>query len=325
MTEPGVMAAAPAATEGEARPSCVIVFGPLRGGTTLFRLMLDGHPMLSCIGETDYLVDHLRRVGAGWRYDREALAEDRVFQAGGLRMPDDRDGAVALRDMVAQIGRDGRIPVLMLHRRMDVAGTLMPDAAVIRFTRDPRDSARSAIGMGWAGSVYFGVEPWMRTERAWQDYAAGRPSAPILPLSYEALVAEPEARLRDVCRFFGISYHGGMLAYPETTTYDLPDAGLAEQWRRKLTHREVALVEGRVGPLLGLAGYEPSGVLPATPGRVERARLALHDRWHVWATLLRKFGPVDPVLRGVGRRFGIRPLDRYASRRIATATRRYLK
>jgi hypothetical protein len=304
----------------------VIVFGPLRGGTTLLRLMLDGHPMLSCIGESDYLVDHLRPAGGEWRYDRDALARDRIFRTSGLRLRDDLDGTDALWDMVGQIGRGGTIPVLMLHRGMTEAAALMPEAPVIRFTRDPRDSARSAIGMGWAGDVYHGATPWLRTERSWRAYEeAGGRRARVHRLRYEDLVADPEARLGEVCDFIGVPYDDGLLAYPATTTYDAPDAALAFQWRRKLARREVALVEHRVGDLMAGSGYEPSGVPAAPPTAAERARLRLANRWYVWRTMVGRYGVVAPVMRGLGRRLGLRAFERLGSRRIETEMVKHLK
>lgn len=302
-----------------------MVFGPLRGGTTLLRLMLDGHPGLSCIGESDYLFDHLSRTGAGWRYDRRALAEDRIFRASGLPVPDAADGAVALHDLVRRIGRDGTLPVLMLHRHLEAAATLLPEARILRLTRDPRDSARSAVGMGWAGNVFHGVESWTRTERSWQAFEAGGHPNPVHRLRYEDLVAEPEARLAELCDFVGVPYDPGLLAYPGTTTYDRPDASLAFQWRRKQTPAELALVEHRLGPLLVQSGYEPSGHPPRAPTRAERVRLGLQNRAAVWRFLIGRYGPVAPVLRGLGRRLRLDGLERLAQGSMDKTAMRHLK
>ena len=56
----------------------VFVYGGLRSGTTVFRLMLNAHPELSNPGEVDHLFDHIHRApGGGWRYDLDALSLDR--------------------------------------------------------------------------------------------------------------------------------------------------------------------------------------------------------------------------------------------------------
>ncbi len=308
------------------RPSCLIVYGPLRGGTTLLRLMIDGHPRLSCIDETDFLVDHLHHDEDGWRYDRTELEADRIYRGSGVRIPEGLDGRDAFRDMVRQIASaSDTLPVLMLHRRIEVASAMVPDAAILRFTRDPRDSARSAIGMGWAGDVWHGVVPWIETERDWQAFAATEPAHPILTLRFEDLVSAPEEGLRALCAFVGLPYDPAMLSYPDHTTYDAPDAKLADQWKRKLTPQQIALVEHRVGDLLPGSGYALSGAPPPAPSAWMQARLRLSNRTFVWRDLIRRYGIADPVLRGVGRRLNIPALRRGPERRMDEKTVKYLK
>ena len=138
-------------------------------------------------------------------------------------------------------------------------------------------------------------------------------------------MTEPEARLRDICDFLSIPYDDGLLAYPATTTYDAPDAGLAHQWKRKLEEHEVALVEGRVGPMLQTAGYAPSGVTPTAPTRLEQAKLAVGTRWWIWKRLVTRYGIALPVARGIGRRARLKPLERWGQRGIDARVGQYLK
>lgn len=307
------------------RPACLVVCGPLRGGTTLLRLMLDGHPKMRCIGETDYLFDYLNFEENAPSYDREGLAADRIFKASGLVLREDLDGVAAFWDFVEQIGHDGAMPVLMMHRHFTGIAELMENTMILRFTRDPRDSARSAIGMGWAGNVYHGIEPWLTTEQSWHDFETIGAEAQVHRLRYEDLVTAPEARLRDICDFVGLPYDADMLAYPATTTYDAPDASLAFQWKRKLSEPEIALVEYRVGPLLEGSGYEPSGLPITSPSDAERRRLALSNKWSVWSRIIKRYGATAPVLRGIGRRLGLRRLERFAQRRMDVITTKHLK
>ena len=307
------------------RPDCLVVHGPLRGGTTLLRLMLDGHPNMRCIGENDYLLDYLIFEENGARYDRDGLAADRIFQASGLVLNEGVDGVTAFWDLVEQIGADGAMPVLMIHRNLVKITKLMETPKVLRFTRDPRDSARSAIGMGWAGNVYHGVESWLTTERSWRDFEAIETDTQVQRLRYEDLVAAPEARLRDICDFVGLPYVADLLAYPATTKYDAPDASLAFQWKHKLSDRETTLVEYRVGHLLAGAGYEPSGLPILPPTNAERRRFAVSNKWSVWSRLIKRYGVLSPVLRGFGKRLGLRPLERFAQRRMDVVTVKYLK
>lgn len=305
----------------------IIVYGPLRGGSTLLRLMLDGHPDLACVGESDYMVDHLRRGRDGWEYDVRGLSEDRIFIDGGLTLPREVDGRAALYGMIRQIAEraGGRRPVLVLHRDLQKCAELLPNAPILRLLRDPRDVARSAIGMGWAGNVYFGADTWIRTERAWRAFEEAGHRNPVKVTAYEALVADAEGELRAICAFLRVPFDPGMLAYPERTTYAPPDPSLAEQWRRKLTPRQVALVEARIGDLLDGSGYAPSGAPVRQPGPIERSRLALSNRSNVWRLMIRRYGLLDPVARGLGRRLRIDALERYGTRRMDKTTRRLLK
>jgi len=135
----------------------VAVYGALRSGTTLLRLMLNAHPQLSCPGETDFIFDHLHGTDTAAHYDETALERDRIYRAhrtlyAGTPLPDLTPDA-----LINRIAGTDNIAVLMLHRRISRALALYPDLRVIHFLRDPRDVARSSIGMGWAGNVYYGL------------------------------------------------------------------------------------------------------------------------------------------------------------------------
>ena len=52
----------------------ILVFGALRSGTTLLRLMLKAHSGVQSLGEADFLFDHIEKAADGTcLYDREAL------------------------------------------------------------------------------------------------------------------------------------------------------------------------------------------------------------------------------------------------------------
>ena len=92
----------------------VILYGSLRPGTTLFRIMLNGHPRLYCPSEADFLSDFISPTADdGWSYYREALTAHRVYKASLCRIPGRLDGQDALRAMIGQIARNDRVPVLV--------------------------------------------------------------------------------------------------------------------------------------------------------------------------------------------------------------------
>jgi len=307
----------------------VFVFGALRSGTTVFRLMLDAHGEIRNPGEADYLVDYLEPDAGhptGYRYRIEALGDDRVFRAAALDIPPGRDGLDLLNDFLGQLAarKPGGVLTLNLHRHVDRVAEVLPQARIIHLLRDPRDVARSSIGMGWAGTLYHGVDHWIETEAGWDAVAGRLDPARVLELTYEALIRDTEGELRRVCDFLGVPYRDAMLSYHENTTYERPDIGLIEQWRRKSTPEEVAQVEARAGALMQRRGYALSGpVRPVAP--LTRARLAVLDKARVWRFGVRRFGAACFFGEKMSRRLGMRQLSRQLRRAMDERQNAYLK
>jgi hypothetical protein len=299
-----------------------IVFGALRSGSTLLRLMLDAHPKISCSGEHDFLFDFLRPDG---RYDRDSLERDRVFRMAGIAYP---DGVGVLHEaaveMIRRFTKPGaEVAVLMIHRNLDRALSLFPDAPVIHLLRDPRDVAFSCVGMGWAGNGYYGAGHWFETEMAWD--ANKRRVSNGLDLRYEALIQAPEMTLTNVADFLGQKYDPAMLTYDQNSTYSKPDPSMIEQWRKK-PWQDVGLVEQRVGFLLAARGYTSSGYdRMVRLGRRRRSKLAIENKACVWQYRVARYGVFDPLAVAVGRRLGIASIERTAQRRIDEKTALYMK
>ncbi len=271
-------------------PSPVFVYGALRSGTTLLRLMLSGHPALHSTGEADFLFDYIAPApGGGWRYDRAALAGDRIFRAKGLTLPEGLDGADLAEHLLAEMAAraPGRL-CLSLHRAAPKIVALFPRAKIIHLIRDPRDVARSSIRMGWAGNSYFGVDHWIGTEQDWE--AAGLDEPEALTLAYESLMADLEGELTRICGFLGLEFDPAMLRYHENSTYyGPPDPGIAQKWKTKASPREIALIEARVGGLLAERGYVPAGPA-ATPGALELVLLMAGNRMKRWRHNIKRYG-----------------------------------
>lgn len=301
-----------------------IVFGALRSGTTLLRLMLDGHPGLHCPGETDFLFDAIKRQGDGWTYDRAALNADRIYRASLVEYPQELDGAEALTAMIDQIRRPGVMPVLMLHRGLERAVELLPDAKIIHLRRDPRDVARSSIGMGWAGNVYYGASHWLETASSW-NRAQAIMSVKPLDIFYEELIPETEAQQRRICEYLGLDYDAGMMDYTKGSTYAAPDPSLTYQWKRKQTAREVVLLEARLGQMLIDYGYEPSDYPPVKLTVPIKVGLKVED----WIARQRfrvgRFGLGTVIREKLARWLGLKGLQASTQLRIDEITRQHLK
>lgn len=309
--------------QANARP--VAVYGALRSGTTMLRLMIDAHPLLSCPGETDFIFDHLKKGDGGIQCDRDALEQNRIFRnyaaANGLPAADPLTPE-ALVNHVRGLDRQG---LLMLHRNLEKVLEIFPEMRFIHLVRDPRDVARSSIPMGWAGTVWHGAAHWVETEGAWNRLLPHIDNSRILRISYETLIDDPETELRKLCAFCGVAYDAAMLSYDQGSTYSKPDPHLTFQWKRTQTRRETELVETRIGPLLEAAGYQAAYPGARPPGAVERVSLFLRNKWVVWRHRSKRYGLRDPLLVAIAFKLRSPALARNAQRRIDNELTRHLK
>lgn len=293
----------------------------------MLRLMLDGHPEIVCPGECDFLLDYLVPAQSGaWRYDLEALAEDRIFRASTARLPETDDALPALASMIGDLrGSSEGCLILVLHRGLDRILNFDPDIPILHLLRDPRDVARSAIGMGWAGNVYFGADTWLKTEREWEKVAMNLRAGQFLDFHYENLVRRPEEVLRQICEFLNKDYDSEMLNFPNNSTYSAVDSSLAFQWRRKLTPRDLGLIEPLFGDLMTKRGYELSGHPSISPNLAMRLRLRVEHSTSVWRRRVYRHGLRDPLIVSFCKKLGLNRFARSAQRRMDVTTQKHLK
>ncbi|WP_282063801.1 sulfotransferase family protein [Roseobacter litoralis] len=305
----------------------LVLYGALRSGTTLMRLILHAHPDICCPGERDFMTDALRPVGNGLELDPGVLRESRIFLSSGLSMPQQTNGKDAFDSMLAEDRVRDEKPhhILVIHRRLENLLRLYPDIRIIHLVRDPRDVARSSIGMGWAGSTWFGIDHWIRTETNWDKNSAQLTEDQVFFLRYEDLLQTPTKTLTRLCAFVGVPYDPAMLTFSESSTYAPLDPKLSEQWRHKQTEGEVSDVEYKIGDMLTQRGYTPSGVNPRAPSLMRRLTLTMQDKVFVWRVRLKRFGLVDPVVGMVSRRIGLPSLGQSARARMREKQKKYLK
>ncbi len=282
--------------------------------------MLKHPPEFANLGESDYLLDHIFADPShptGWRYDRSALEDDRIFRTRCIEAAKDLNGRDLLTSMVEGVSakNPGKRLVLAFHHNADKMKALFPDDPILHLLRDPRDVAYSSIGMGWTGNSYYGVEHWIGTEIGWKDAAISEDR--VMTLTFEDLVRDLEPMLQKVCAFLGHDYSPQMLTYHENSTYDPIDPGIAQKWKKKAPPREIALIEGRIGSLLEARGYEPAGE-PRFPGALERFQLATQNRLVRWRYNIRRYGLKLFVAHHVARFLGLKGLQhRYAKQQEA--------
>lgn len=261
----------------------IFLVGAERSGTTVLRLMLDHHSQLAWCNEFEYVVDRIP-IEKGWpQLDDyyEWLETHRIFQATGFGIDRSLNYQQLVNSFLCQKRDRARKPLVgaTVHRHFDRLLRIWPDARFIHIVRDGRDVARSCIGMGWAGNVWTGVERWIEAEGLWAKLSQSLPAERQIEVTYETLILEPVDTLKRLCDFIGIPYDQKMMTYAQTTTYDIPDPKFIGQWRRKLSNREIQLVESRIADRLLERGYELSGLplIKVTPAM--KRKLRLHDWW----------------------------------------------
>lgn len=296
----------------------VFVYGALRSGTTVFRLMLDAHPQIANPGEMDFLFDYLRPDPAhptGWRYNRDALAMNRIFQSKGVTLVPDLDGLDLLAAFLDQLrtAHPGQTLSINIHRHVDRLLQVMPQARLIHMLRDPRDVARSSIAMGWSGTLYHGVNHWMATETDWDRGVTA--NARVHTLRYEDLFADIDTALHAVCDFVGLPFDPQMLRYYENTTYSAPDPSLIQHWRKKADPAQIAILENRAADLMTARGYPPE--MPATtPGTLTRLQLDLRNKQSIWRFGMKRYGMSMFWGEKLARKFRLNGLHRSLRQRM---------
>lgn len=327
-TEPGETSA-PAAVAHEVIEDPLFLVGAERSGTTLLRLMLDHHPRVAFLPEFEYSVEWLTAEGQWPPVDRyiDWLRMNRLLEEPGLSVRRRDSYPLLVDDFLRQKReRDGKEHVgATVHRQFDRLLWIWPGARFVHLVRDPRDVARSSIRMGWAGDTYTALDRWLHAERLWDGVCEKVAEERRCEVSYERLITEPDDELRRLCAFIGVPFDAGMYSYAETSTYDSPDGSLIQQWRQKLSEREIRLAESRLGPWLERRGYQASGLPPLPVGPVRRLCLRTRSKWSSRLHRLRKFGLPLTVADVLTRRLPGQPFRRSVQSRMYEISRRSWK
>lgn len=270
----------------------VFLCGALRTGTTVLGLMLRYHPEIIAPGEFDFLFDNLDDAGnfPDTQSYLNQLTTNRIFNAHQLNVDAGSSFEENIYSFISQLGNQGKLLSLNVHRNFNRIPFLFPKARYIHLMRDARDVARSSIGMGWSGNVFYGVDHWINTELSWDKLKPNLDKTQYIEVRFEELITRPEEVLERICNFLNLSFSEKMLDYADNTTYSKPDVSLTRQWERKQSRREVQLVEYKAGDMILSQGYELSGYAKIKPGIVERFVLLIQNKIFRFKYSVRHFG-----------------------------------
>lgn len=259
----------------------IFVVGALRSGTTLLRLLMDHHSQINVFGEFEAAV---AACDQGQFPDinrfHQYLEVDRQTTTYQLKIDKTLDYPGLVRNLFEQMRERSSKPHVgaCIHSNIHMIPKLWPKAKFIFLVRDPRDVARSCIGMGWVGNVYNGSDYWLDAVSKYERLKSSINKEQIFELRYEDLVAEPEDKLSEICNFLGVNYEEGMLDIQDDSTYERPNSQFSYQWKNKLSARDVELVEYRCHRLMEKYNYPLAHNPPKAPGALEKLFLYTDNR-----------------------------------------------
>lgn len=215
----------------------VFIVGMHRSGTTLLERMLAGHSLIGDAGETssfhaemELAVDLAAPQGPNAETVRRARKADFDAIARGY----------ARRARWLSRGKPfftEKLPQNFLN--VGFIAKALPQARFLHLVRDPMDTCFSNLRQLFSGAALYSYDQrelagfyllYRRVMSYWRSVLPGR----VLDISYERLVAEPDAVAREVAHHCGVEFEPGMvdLARPAGAVAT-PSATLARQGFRR--------------------------------------------------------------------------------------------
>ncbi|OQK17034.1 hypothetical protein AU255_03810 [Methyloprofundus sedimenti] len=305
----------------------VFICGALRSGSSLTHLILDHHPEINNPGEFDFLFD---QISAGVTFPvmaayEEWLSVHRIFQSKLLSIDSSLDYPELFDSFIAQLAQANCALTLNVHRHFDLIPYLFPNVKFIHLIRDPRDVARSSIGMGWAGNVYYGVDHWIETEKSWERLQEKVAPEQYMELSFEELILSPQPVLQKACDFIGVPYSESMLNFSDSSTYSELDPSLVYQWQKKLSKREIQYVESKAHIFMESLGYTLSGHPLITFGILEKIKLKIANKLFKLQFSIRRHGLVLVFKHRLSRLLNLKSMNKQVTLKMNDINKLYLK
>ena len=279
------------------------IVGCGRSGTTLLAVMLDSHPSIAIPGESGFLLRissqappadgdvvgaFVHSVRGLRRFRAWGLTEEEVRRGLGDLGPTTMSAALlgTYRLYAAKVGKS--IPGDKTPEHVQLIpqlAAIFPNAVFIHVIRDGRNVALATLDAPWGPkSVPESARYWRRRVNVGRRRGSALGSGRYMEVHYEDLLADPEAELRRVCKFLGVTYDSAMLDYKSaskrqaTMTYErhafrslmlAPTKGLRD-WPTQLAPADVKAFDVLAGGTLREFGY-PGGPRASTRVKLQAA------------------------------------------------------
>lgn len=243
----------------------IFIIGMPRSGTTLVEQVLASHSQIVGAGELNHFRDVVMGFGGAGPGVKGLGTSGLGFPEGvrDLTGGDFQKLGKAYSGLLGQQAADARRVTDKMPRNFFFAGLIaltLPDARIIHCTRHPvatcfscyrihfPEGQKFAYDLGELGRYY---RLYDRLMEHWRAVLPGR----IFDLSYEDLVAEPEARMRALLEFAGLDWEDACLEFHKTGRQ--VRTASAQQVRRPLYRTAVERwkrYEKHLGPLIDALG-----------------------------------------------------------------------
>jgi hypothetical protein len=313
------------AAEGGPLPVFPFFVGCARSGTTLFRAIFAAHPDLAIPDEARYfsgMVNKQEDYRSATGFDTERFVSDIFGHPSPPRWVDQEEVRTALRSLGPRSYADAVRCVYRLYAAksgksryadktplntvmMEPLAEAFPEARFIHIIRDGRDVALSLMDWRFGqGHVAEAARYWRRRVSSGRGAGQSIGSALYREVRYEALLADPERTVRELCAFIDLPFEPLMLRYHERPQalgsqpneahrgrWDRPPTKGLRDWRTQMSKKDLAVFELAAGDMLEELDY---------PRSVERL----------------------PLWRAVGARIRATGIDaRFAARRLRRKVR----
>ncbi|WP_137151191.1 sulfotransferase [Devosia sp. FKR38] len=230
----------PLTTQPVDGPAPVFIVGMPRSGTTLAEAILARHPAVLALGESPLMGQVEHELTGGDSSRLTSLDAGQLSARAQQAMRTMASGATGATRVVVDKTPDNAF-------RIGLIAALFPNARIIHMRRHPLDCGLSNLftrftaGQGFA---FRQVDLGERIRQTADVMAAWKASVPLpmLDLSYESLVADPEAQSRRLIDFVGLDWNDACL----TPELDQRQIHTASQWqvRQKINTASVGRFVG---------------------------------------------------------------------------------
>lgn len=172
-------------------------------------------------------------------------------------------------------------------RIIDNLVNIFPDAKFIHLVRDGRAVAASVMPLDWGGNtIVYAAHEWKSAINFGMEMEKKHGVKKIFRVKYEDILKAPVINLNAICSFLEIKFEECMLEgngfiVPDYTKNQhklvgaKPDSKKLEEWRTKLTKREIEIFESISKEELLTLGYSLDYLNPKPLGYLEKNKYKL--------------------------------------------------